>query len=159
MSTQKTKTNDDAEVSGVIASAGAGTTSTGTDVPVRGHKLRRTNPKVAAGVAHRTKKAKTRTPRASKAGSANAKTDGGQSGKLSALDAAARVLQEAGQPMNCNDMIQAMASQAYWTSPAGKTPSATLYSAILRETKTKGSQARFQKTTRGHFVYHSPQAS
>ena len=52
-----------------------------------------------------------------------------------------------------------MADQGYWTSPAGKTPAATLYSAILRETKTKGSQARFQKTSRGHFVYHNPQAS
>jgi hypothetical protein len=35
----------------------------------------------------------------------------------------------------------------------------TVYASILRETKTKGSQARFQKTSRGHFVYQSPQAS
>ena len=56
-------------------------------------------------------------------------------------------------------MIQAMADKGYWTSPAGKTPAATLYSALTRETKTKGSQARFQKTARGHFVYQTPQAS
>jgi hypothetical protein len=71
--------------------------------------------------------------------------------KLSALDAAAQVLSEAGQPMNCQEMIAAMAAKGYWTSPAGKTPQATLYSALLREIKTKGNQARFQKTERGKF--------
>jgi hypothetical protein len=69
------------------------------------------------------------------------------------------VLEEAGQPMNCQELIKAMAAKGFWTSPAGRTPAATLYSAILRELKTKGSQARFQKTSRGHFVYHSPQGS
>src|SRR5262249_21336264 len=54
--------------------------------------------------------------------------------KPSALDAALRVLQEAGQPMNCQEMIEQMATKGYWTSPGGKTPAATLYSAILRET-------------------------
>jgi hypothetical protein len=71
--------------------------------------------------------------------------------KLSALDAAAQVLSEGGQPMNCQEMITAMAAKGYWTSPAGKTPQATLYSALLREIKTKGDQARFQKTDRGKF--------
>jgi HB1, ASXL, restriction endonuclease HTH domain len=72
--------------------------------------------------------------------------------KRSALDAAAQVLSEAGQPMNCQEMIAAMAAKGYWTSPAGKTPQATLYSALLREIKTKGDQARFQKTDRGKFA-------
>ena len=72
--------------------------------------------------------------------------------KRSALDAAAQVLSEAGQPMNCQEMIAAMTAQGYWTSPAGKTPQATLYSALLREIKTKGDQARFQKTDRGKFA-------
>jgi HB1, ASXL, restriction endonuclease HTH domain len=79
--------------------------------------------------------------------------------KLSALDAAAKVLQEAGQPMNCQEMIGAMAAKGYWTSPAGKTPAATLCSALLREIKTKASQARFQKAARGQFVYQTPKAS
>src|SRR2546429_3439625 len=52
-------------------------------------------------------------------------------------DAAAKVLGEQGKPMNCQEMIDAMAAKGYWTSPGGKTPSATLYSAILRELKTK----------------------
>ena len=63
--------------------------------------------------------------------------------KTSALDAAARVLEEAGQPMTCPEMISAMATKGYWTSPGGKTPAATLYSAIFRETKTKGDASRF----------------
>src|ERR1700731_2436106 len=79
--------------------------------------------------------------------------------KLSALDAAAKLLQEAGQPMNCQDMISAMAAKGYWNSPAGKTPAATLYSAIAREITTKGTQARFQKTGPGQFVYQTPHAS
>jgi hypothetical protein len=72
--------------------------------------------------------------------------------KLSALDAAARVLSESGQPMNCQEMIEAMAAKGYWSSPGGKTPSSTLYSAILRELKSKGSDARFRKTERGKFT-------
>jgi hypothetical protein len=72
--------------------------------------------------------------------------------KLSALDAAARVLGESGQAMNCQEMVETMAAKGYWSSPGGKTPSATLYSAILRELKTKGSDARFRKTERGKFA-------
>jgi hypothetical protein len=73
--------------------------------------------------------------------------------KLSALDAAAKVLAETRTPMNCQELIGAMAGKGYWTSPGGKTPAATLYSAMLREIATKGDQARFTKTGRGHFAY------
>ena len=73
-------------------------------------------------------------------------------GKLSALDAAAKVLAESGEPMTSKEMIDAMAAKGYWTSPGGKTPQATLYAAILREIQTKGGEARFQKTERGHFA-------
>jgi hypothetical protein len=72
--------------------------------------------------------------------------------KLSALDAAAKVLAEADGPMNCKEMIDAMAAKGYWTSPAGKTPASTLYAAILREITTKGSDSRFRKTERGKFA-------
>jgi hypothetical protein len=48
-------------------------------------------------------------------------------------------------------MIEAMAKKGYWTSPNGQTPSATLYSAILRELKKKGSDSRFKKADRGKF--------
>ena len=50
--------------------------------------------------------------------------------KLSALDAAAKLLAEAGEPMNCQDMIKGMAEKGYWTSPGGQTPHATLYTAV-----------------------------
>jgi hypothetical protein len=73
--------------------------------------------------------------------------------KLSALDAAARVLAEAGTALTCQEMIAAMAAKGYWTSPGGKTPAATLYSAILRELQTKGEKARFRKTERGKFAH------
>jgi len=72
--------------------------------------------------------------------------------KLSALDAAARVLGESGQALNCQELIAAMAAKGYWTSPAGKTPAATLYAALTREIHTKKQAARFQKTERGKFA-------
>lgn len=71
--------------------------------------------------------------------------------KMSALDAAAKVLQEAGKSLNCQEMIEQMTLRGYWTSPGGKTPHATLYSAILRELKTKGDQSRFRKAAKGRF--------
>jgi hypothetical protein len=72
--------------------------------------------------------------------------------KLSALDAAAKLLAETGEPMNCQEMIKGMGEKGYWASPGGQTPHATLYSAISRELKTKGADARFRKTERGKFA-------
>ena len=72
--------------------------------------------------------------------------------RLSAIDAAAKVLTEASEPMNAKQLIDAIVTKGYWTSPAGKTPHATLYSAILREIKAKGSDARFAKADRGKFA-------
>ena len=76
----------------------------------------------------------------------------GKPKKLSALDAAAQVLAASKEPMNAKQMIDAMAAKGLWTSPGGKTPAATLYSAIIREVGTKGKEARFKKTDRGHFA-------
>jgi hypothetical protein len=71
--------------------------------------------------------------------------------KLSCMAAALKVLAEAAEPMNAKEMIDAMESKGYWTSPGGKTPHATLYSAILREL-ARGDESRFVKTERGRFV-------
>src|SRR5262249_25490379 len=71
--------------------------------------------------------------------------------KLSAIDAAAKVLGEKGEPMTCPEMIEAMAAKGYWSSPGGKTPAATLYAAILREISLRAKEARFVKTERGKF--------
>jgi hypothetical protein len=57
-------------------------------------------------------------------------------GKMSALEAAAKVLTESGEPITTKQMIEAMAAKNYWTSPGGATPHATLYSALLREINT-----------------------
>jgi outer membrane biosynthesis protein TonB len=91
------------------------------------------------------------TPKAETAKAAKKKADPNPK-KVSALDAAAKVLGESGQPMTCLEMIDAMSKKGYWTSPGGATPQATLYSALLREIKTKGNEARFKKTERGKFA-------
>jgi hypothetical protein len=98
---------------------------------------------------------KTATPRpaaASDPAQAAPPVPAGSPAKLSALDAAARVLGESRQAMTCPELIAAMASQGYWTSPAGKTPQATLHAALTREIKIKKDQSRFRKTERGKFT-------
>jgi len=94
------------------------------------------------------KTSKSVTKAATKTTTRAAKTDG----KLSQLDAAVKVLGEAGTPMTTKAMIEAMATKGYWTSPGGATPAQTLYSAILRELQKKGSDARFTKVDRGQFT-------
>jgi hypothetical protein len=80
------------------------------------------------------------------------KADADTPKRTSALDAAAMVLAETGQPMNAKEIVETALSKGYWKSPNGKTPQATLYSAMLREIIAKGDQARFRKTERGKFV-------
>lgn len=83
----------------------------------------------------------------------NAKAEtGAKPTKLSALDAAAKVLASVDGSMNTKELVEMMAARGLWTSPGGKTPHATLYAAILREITTKGKEARFAKTTKGHFA-------
>ena len=72
--------------------------------------------------------------------------------KVGALDAAAQVLAASSEPMNCKQLIEAMAAKKLWTSPGGKTPHATLYSAIIREIGVKGKDSRFVKKDRGQFT-------
>ena len=80
------------------------------------------------------------------------KAAGGQKPKrVSALDAAAQVLAKIGRPMQAKELIAAMAEQGLWSSPAGKTPHATLYAAMMRESRDKGTASRFRKVDRGQF--------
>jgi HB1, ASXL, restriction endonuclease HTH domain len=104
-----------------------------------------------------TEPANTRAKRAAKPGAKKVtKAKGDKKPKSdSALDAAAKVLSAANEPMTTKQMIDAMAAKGYWMSPGGKTPHATLYSAILREITTKGSDARFKKSERGKFALAS----
>jgi hypothetical protein len=87
-----------------------------------------------------------------KTASAKAPKTKAANGKMSCLDAAAKVLGEAKEPMTTGALIEKMAAKKYWTSPGGKTPAATLYSAILREINTKGKESRFKKHDRGLFA-------
>jgi hypothetical protein len=95
-----------------------------------------------------TKKSSKRQPKSLATPDAAEKT----AKKVSALDAAARVLGEKKEPMSCPELIQAMAAKGYWKSPGGKTPSATLYSALKREIVTKKAESRFQQSGPGKFT-------
>lgn len=105
----------------------------------------------AAEVAPEAKTAKKNATKAKSGGEAATK-------HVSALDAAAELLKDATEPMQCQAIIDELASREIWKSPGGKTPAATLYSAILREITTKGEASRFRKTERGHFAYAEPAA-
>ncbi len=73
--------------------------------------------------------------------------------KLSAMKAAVQVLAKSPEEgMRTKDMVEAMDKQGLWTSPAGKTPEATLYAGITREIAKKGNEARFRKVSKGRFT-------
>jgi hypothetical protein len=90
---------------------------------------------------------------ASKAKAAKAKASKGPK-RVSALDAAAQVLAKVGKPMRSQELIAAMAEQGLWQSPGGKTPHATLYSAMTREITIAGKDSRFKKVDRGQFAFN-----
>ena len=73
------------------------------------------------------------------------------SARMSALDAAAKLLGGARESMTCGELVEAMLAKGLWKTD-GKTPAATLYSAILREITTKAKESRFRKTDRGKFA-------
>ena len=73
--------------------------------------------------------------------------------RMSGLDAAAKVLEESGQPMTAKEMVEVAEQKGYWKSPGGKTPWATIYSAMIRECAAKGTASRFCKTERGKFAH------
>ncbi|MCC7146093.1 MAG: winged helix-turn-helix domain-containing protein [Phycisphaeraceae bacterium] len=71
--------------------------------------------------------------------------------KTGCLDAAVRVLKEAGEPQTSGQIMQRILDQRLWTT-AGRTPAATLYSAMLREIQRKGEDARFVLARPGKFT-------
>jgi hypothetical protein len=83
---------------------------------------KKTSVKKAAKAAAKAKAAKPKAKVTRKAKPASEKADK----KLSQIEAAIKVLAEAGKPMNCKAMVEAMQEKGYWTSPAGKTPHQTL---------------------------------
>lgn len=71
--------------------------------------------------------------------------------RLSLLDHAVEELARSDEPLGAKDLVTRIIDSGRWTTE-GKTPQATLYSAMIREIKAKGSQARFQKVSRGRFA-------
>ncbi len=69
--------------------------------------------------------------------------------KLSLIGAAVQVLAKNKEPMSCNDIVNEVIAAGLWTPGDGKTPHATLYSAIIRDLKTES--PRFEKVDRGQF--------
>lgn len=69
---------------------------------------------------------------------------------ISGLDAAAQILAKAGEPLSAKAIAE-RAIAAGWKTK-GKTPHATLYSAMIREISTKGKDARFAKADKGQFT-------
>ncbi len=86
-------------------------------------------------------------PKAAKAAAKDAPKKG-----LSLLNAAAAVLERSSEPMAVKAIIEEAKSSGLWTPTGGKTPEQTLYSAIIREIKAKGSASRFRKEDRGRFA-------
>jgi hypothetical protein len=126
----------------------AGTAAVSVEAPAEQAAAAAPEPEPAAEQAGEPTPTKKRRTRSEKLAATGEK-------KSSALDAAAWVLAEEHRPMGCQEMIGAMAIKGYWTSPSGKTPAATLYSAILREIDTKGDASRFVKVGKGQFGLRS----
>ena len=96
------------------------------------------------------KKAARATERAAKAEKkAQAKAEKAANRKPGLLTLAAAVLKDAAAPMACKTIVEKVLAKGVWQTK-GKTPAATLYSAILRETR-KGQASRFRKVERGKF--------
>lgn len=77
--------------------------------------------------------------------------------RLGALDAAVEVLaalpsKEAATGLTAIELIERMRRARLWTSPAGKTPHATLYAAIIREMAQRRSDSRFKRVAPGRFA-------
>jgi hypothetical protein len=90
-----------------------------------------------------------------KTGGKTGRKSGGGGRGLSLIDAAVQVLAKSKEPLNTTAMVEQVTTAGLWTPGAGKTPHATLYSAILREIKLKGDAARFVKVERGQFTLAS----
>ena len=72
-------------------------------------------------------------------------------GKMSGLDAAHKVLTEAGRPMNVREIFETAMLNGY-CNLKGATPALTISAAIQREIKTKGAESRFVKSGKELYV-------
>jgi len=100
-----------------------------------------------------TKKSKKTTKATKATKKANTAAKPAEATKMSGLAAAARVLKESGEAMNAKTMVETMLAKGYWTT-GGRTPSATIYAAVIREIAAKKTDSRFKKTDRGLFAFN-----
>ena len=60
---------------------------------------------------------------------------------------------KAGKAMKAGEIVEAMTTKGYWTSPGGKTPAATIYAAIITHIAKKGTDSMFARgEVKGTFV-------
>lgn len=112
-------------------------------------------PGKASGGASAGKKPAKGKPSAERSAAASAKSKTTASTKPllkkpSGLDLAAKVLGESDRPLSAKEIAERVIAAGWSTT--GKTPHATLYSAMLREIKGKGPKSRFVKEERGRFA-------
>jgi len=67
------------------------------------------------------------------------------------LNIAAEMLARSKKPMGAKEIVERALDKGLWET-SGKTPSATLYAAMIREIAAKGKDARFKKVDRGLFT-------
>ena len=97
-------------------------------------------------------KAKAAAPAAAK-NKAAAKAAPAKAKGLSLVAAAAQVLAESGEALNCRRMVALAKERGLWEQGRGKTPEQTLYSAVVREIADRGEGSRFRKSeVRGLFL-------
>jgi len=128
---QKAESN----VAATVEAVDEGDLTKGIKVPTAGKKRGRITEATKADAINAAMQAVAEPKKAGKAtqGSKSAKGhDTGQrrstSGRMSCLDAAVKVLKEAGEPLNCTAMFDRMHAAGYWTSDKA-TPHNTIYTA------------------------------
>ncbi len=125
-------------------------------------KAGKAQPKVATRAATGKKAAKATTPAKQRDtgehAATSAKPEADKPGPMGMVAAAVEVLRESGEPMRCRAIVEAMRDKGLWASPNGKTPEATLHSAIMREINKAVETAtvsRFRKVERGQFTLNT----
>ncbi len=77
---------------------------------------------------------------------------------MNALDAAAHVLSEVGQPLHYKEISRRILAQGLWVS-AGKTPAATVNSRIAVDIKELGTGSRFIRTGPGLYALNNEKST
>jgi restriction system protein len=73
---------------------------------------------------------------------------------MSALEAALKVLQEAGTPLHYREITKRMLAGGLWTT-SGKTPEATVNAQLAVDVKTRGKASAFRRYKRGVFALNT----